>query len=276
VSRWDLDKKKRKGSYLVEMLKHRWNVYALLGTMAGAAVLSIPFGLGIALLPILGYTAGTSIAGLFVPGSRKFRDNVDRRRRAEERELTRRYLLVEIQKRVGPEHGYWRDYGRLCDRRDSLMKIAENHDNALTYEDVEKLDDSTLDFLGLWLGRIAIADRARAVSEAQLEGRVSQLAEDIEQANDPANARRLMKAKEELEGLLKRRREMRSRDAAAEAAMLTMCDAFDEVYQRIMANPTSREAIDGDLRSAVERLNIEEELDYVLHEEVEAMLKEGA
>jgi hypothetical protein len=273
VSRWDLGKKKRKGSYVVEMLKHKYNVYAVLGTVAGAAVLSIPFGLGIALIPVLGYAAGTSIAGLFVPGSRKFRDNIDRRRRAEERELTRKHLVDEISQRVGPNHGYWRDYARICDRRDSLMKIAEQRESALAYEDVERLDDSTLDFLGLWLGRIAIEDRQRAVSEEQIQGRIAQIQQDLEEMVDPMNQRRLVKAKSDLESLLVRRREMRTRDAAAEAAMLSMCDAFDEVYQRIMVNPSSREAIDGDLRSAVERLNIEEELDVVLHEEVDAMLK---
>ncbi|MEM7609635.1 MAG: hypothetical protein AAF411_30180, partial [Myxococcota bacterium] len=88
-----------------------------------------------------------------------------------------------------------------------------------------------------------------------------------------ADKRRLHKAKKELETLLRRHEEMQSRDAALEANMLSMADAFDEVYQRIVANPTSREEIASELKIAVERMNAEEEIDYELEDELDALLE---
>jgi hypothetical protein len=271
VSRWSQSGKK-KISYLKEMLLHQYNLYGFLGTAAAATLISIPLGLGPALIPLLAYGASTTIAALFVPGSRKFQDSVDRRKRTEAREGARLHLIQEITKRVGRDHNYWGVYNRMLERRDALRRAASERENAITEDDVDRLDDATVDFLGLWLGRIAIHERNQAFSEKALEARIAQLDGDIEKTEDVDNKRRLVKARSDLAGLVKRRQEMRTRDAAAEAAMLSMSDTFDEVYQRVMANPTSQEAVQTELRSAVERLDIEEELDHVLYDEVEAML----
>ncbi|MCC7536459.1 MAG: hypothetical protein IT379_09605 [Deltaproteobacteria bacterium] len=273
MSRWSTSSKKG-GSYFMEMLAHRYNLYGLLGAVGAGAALSIPFGLGLAFVPLLGYLATTSIAALFVPGSASFRRKVDERRRKEARDGVRNHLLTEIRKRVGNEHGLWGVYHRMLERRDALARLAQQSESAIQPEEVEQLDDSTIDFLGLWLGRIAIGERDKAFSEQELKGRIHDLERDLKTLEDAADRKRLLKAKTDLEGLVKRRQEMRSRDRAAEAAMMSMSDAFDELYQRVMANPTSRDAVAGELRSAVERLNVEEELDTVLFDEVEAMLKE--
>ena len=273
MSRWS-NRGKKSGSYLMEMLAHRYNLYGLLGAVGAGAALSIPFGLGLAFVPILGYLATTSIAALFVPGSAAFREKVDREARTKSREGVRTQLLGEIRKRVGNEHGLWGVYNRMLERRDALARLAAQSESAINPEEVEQLDDSTIDFLGLWLGRIAISERDKAFSEAELKGRIADLDKDLKSLEDDADRRRLMKAKADLEGLVKRRQEMRSRDRAAEAAMMSMSDAYDELYQRVMANPTSRDAVSGELRAAVDRLNVEEELDSVLFDEVEAMLKE--
>jgi hypothetical protein len=254
------------------MLLHQYNMYGFLGSAAAATVLSIPLGLGPALIPILAYGAGTSIAALFVPGSRKFQEAVDRRKRDEAREGARAHLISEIDKRVGRDDGHWAVYQRMIERRDSLRRAAAERENAITQTDVDRLDDATVDFLGLWLGRIAIHERSQAFSAQALQARIDQLAADIETTDQPENKRRLIKARSDLISLVKRREEMRTRDAAAEAAMLSMSDTFDEVYQRVMANPTSEDVVQTELRAAVERLDIEEELDHVLYDEVEAML----
>src|SRR5687768_15327369 len=257
----------------MEMLGHRYNITAGLGALAAGTILSIPFGFGIALLPVLGYAAGTSIVALFVPGSRKFRDIVDKRKRDEARNATRQQLITEILNRVGDQHNLWSVYRRMCERRDSLKKIAEQRENALGEEDVDRLDDATVDFLGLWLGRIAISERSRAFGENELIRRIKAIESEIERCEDEADKRRLMKARSDLETLRKRRQEMGTRDAAAEAQMMTMADTFDEVYQRVMANPTSPEGLATELDGAVERMNVEEELDYILQDEVSAMLE---
>jgi hypothetical protein len=273
VSRWTTQKRKR-GSYLVEMLKHRYNQYGALGALAAGTLLSIPFGFGVALLPVLAYAAGTTILSMFIPQHPRFREVVDRRKRYEEREAVRQHLVSEIVKRAGIGHALWKDYERLLERRNALAKIGEKREGSMSLDDIERLDDATIDFLGLWLGRIAIDERSRMVSEKDLERNIENLDRELQKTEDMGNKRRLMKAKDDLETMLTRRREMRTRDAAAQAAMLSIADAFDELYQRVMANPTSQESMATELRVTVERLNIEEDLDYILHEEVEAMLNE--
>ena len=270
MSRWSQSGKKI--SYLKEMLSHQYNLYGALGSAAAASVLAIPLGIGPALIPLLAYGAGTTIAALFVPGSKGFQEAVDRRKKIEAREGARAHLIQEITKRVGKEHYNWPTYQRMLERRDSLRRASEVRENAITEQDVDRLDDATVDFLGLWLGRVAIHERNQAFSEPKLKARIDALGGEIEATDHPENKRRLIKARSDLVGLVKRRQEMRTRDAAAEATMLSMSDTFDEVYQRVMANPTSEDVVQTELRSAVDRLDIEEELDHVLYGEVEALL----
>jgi hypothetical protein len=273
VSRWSQSGKKV--SYLREMLAHQYNLYGALGSAAAASVMAIPLGIGPALIPLLAYGAGTTIAALFVPGSPKFQEAVDRRKKLEAREASRAHLIGEITKRVGQEHYNWPVYFRMLERRDALRRAAAVRENAITESDVDRLDDATVDFLGLWLGRVAIEERNHSFSEPKLRARIEALTAEIEATEEGDNKRRLMKARSDLVGLVKRRQEMRTRDAAAEATMLSMADTFDEVYQRVMANPTSEDVVQTELRSAVERLDIEEELDHVLYGEVEALLGNG-
>lgn len=274
MAHWSKRAKKKKISYLMEMLKHRYSLYGGLGSLAAATALSIPFGFGIATLPVLGFAAATGIAALFIPGSNWWRYKVDRQKSVEQRETVRKYLLGEIRQRVEYDNRYWSVYHRMLERRDSLRRMAEARESALTQEEVDRLDDATVDFLGLWLGRIAIYERHQAFSADDLESRIEDIDAQLESISATADKRRLLKAKSDLQELLRRRDEMKTRDAAADAAMLSMSDTFDEVYQRLMANP-SREKVRVELDQAVERMNIEEELDYVLEEEVEAFLEGG-
>ncbi len=264
-------RQKKQVNYLKEMLLHRYCVNAGLGSMAAALALSIPFG-GLGFLPLIGYTAGVAIAALFVPGSQRFRQTVDRQKLLEEREEARAHLLEEIERRVGTDHPYWQVYRRMLERRDSLRKVAEQSETAVTQQDVDALDDATVDYLGLWLARIAIHERAQSIDERSLARRVEELDAQTETVNSAADRRRLLKAKKELEKLLRRREEMRTRDASMEATMLSMADAFDEVFQRVMANPTSREEVAAELKVAVERMNAEEELEYLLEDEIEGLM----
>jgi len=265
-------KKKEDVNYLGEMLKHRYSVNSGLVSVAACLAMAIPFG-GLALLPIVTYGAGLAIASLFIPGSASFRMNVDRRKRVEQREAARKHLREEIEKRVGIEHPYWKVYARMLERRDSLRKVAGDNESAVTDDDVDALDDATIDYLGLWLARIAIHERSTAFDERSVATRITDIDGQLESVTEGADKRRLQKAKRELQDLLKRREEMRTREAAMEASMLSMADTFDEVFQRVMENPTSRDQVAAELKVAVERMNAEEELDYVLEDEVEALLE---
>ena len=114
------------------------------------------------------------------------------------------------------------------------------------------------------------------MSREDIDGRIASADERLSQVSSDADRRRLLSAKAELGKLLARRDEMLSRDSSAEATMLMMADSFDEVFQRVMADPNSRENISSGLKAAVERMNIEEDLDFMLEAEVETLLAEAS
>lgn len=264
-------KKKEKVSYLKQMWVHRYNVNSGLGAVAASLALTIPFG-GLGFLPLLAYGTGAAIASLVVPDSRKFRESVDQRLEREAREAARAHLMEKITEKVGPAHPYWATYQRMLERRDSLAALADDSATALQMNDIGGLDDATVDYLGLWLARIAIHERSEAVDERTLVQRIKAVDNQIENASGSADKRRLKKAKSELEHLVRRRQEMRTREASMEASMLSMADAFDEVYQRVISNPSAREQVAAELKVAVERMNAEEELECELEEEFDALL----
>src|SRR5688572_29379106 len=107
MSRWT--KSKNDTSYLMEMLKDQKTLYGLLGSAALGALLAFS-SLGLALLPMVVFAAVMTIAALFVPSSKSFREKIDRRKRNEGREKTRNHLISEIVGRVGPNHTFWNIY----------------------------------------------------------------------------------------------------------------------------------------------------------------------
>ena len=53
-----------------------------------------------------------------------------------------------------------------------------------------------------------------------------------------------------------------------------MPDAFDEVYQGVMQNPTSSDAVQR-LQQAVDRMRVEDELGAAVDEDLASLFKEG-
>jgi hypothetical protein len=257
-------------SYLKEMLTHPNSVYGLLGTLTLAAILSIPLGIGIALIPILFFGAFESIAALFIPSSPIVREMINRRKRAERREKVRSHLVEEIERRESDGQFHWRAYHRMRERIESLNEFADARKAALSAHDVERLDDATVDYLGLWLGWLVLAERWQGTDEEGLQRRINAIDVQLEKVSG-LEAKRLSKAKEDLERILKRRESMWGRATEIEAKMLAMSDTLEEVYQRVMLNPHSGDATE-QLQEAVERMKVEEEIDYAVDSELEALL----
>ena len=59
-----------------------------------------------------------------------------------------------------------------------------------------------------------------------------------------------------------------------DAALIAMPDAFDEVYQGVMQNPTSSDAVQR-LQQAVERMRVEDELGAAVDEDLASLFKQG-
>ncbi len=260
-----------KPSYVKEMLLHQGNIYTFLVSALAGTLLTIPFGVGIGALPLLAYGAGATIASLFIPSHPLFRARVDARKHRERREGARGHLLFELGQQFMPDHPNWATYRRICERVRSLNEIVTNHTTTLSSREVEQLDDATVSFLGLWLALEAICQRERATHENTLAHKLAAVQAQLQDEPSDVERRRLERARGDLERVLKSRKQLDSQKASIEAAMLSLSDTFEDVFQNVMANPQS-EDISRQLAAAVERLHVEEELSSAIDADIGEML----
>jgi hypothetical protein len=259
-------------SYLWEMITHQYTLYGFLSSLAAGSVLAIPYDLGVAALPLVGFLGATSLAALFVPGFSGFRYRVNMRRRAARRDAARDHLLSELSVRAGPEHPNFAIYQRMVQHVASLRALARSQRSAFGIEDVERLEDAAVDYLGLWLARLAMEERHARLSGQNLEQKIAGTQRRLEQASGDER-RPLEKAQEELERLLRSRKRIEAHETAVDAALIAMPDAFDEVYQSVMQNPTSSDAVQR-LQQAVERMRVEDELSAAVDEDLASLFKD--
>ena len=257
-------------SYLREMLLSNSNVVALLASIAGGFLLSIPYGFGVGLLPIIGFAAGETIAALFIPYSENFRSKVDKKYRDQARAATRSHLLDEIERRRSKgAYASLESYQRMLDRVASLYRVANDSRTQLSVRDVEKLDDATLDYLRMWLAALVIEERARAVVLKDVEARLQIIERDLKESKPGTDQMQLQTARNEYLSLITRQRRMLSRKLGIEAAILSMPDQMDEIFQTIVTAPTSAD-VDSKLAESIAKLGLEEDLEA----ELEGALRE--
>ena len=258
-------------SYLREMLTHQVTFNGLLASLAASSLLAIPYDWGVAALPLLGFASATSLAALFVPGTTWFRRKVDKRRRDARRAATRNHLFEELRAKVGEEHPQWEVYQRMVRRVVSLRALAKKRSSTFFETDIERIDDATVDYLGLWLARLSMEERAAFLARQDLERKVAETRERLSGAA-AAERRALEKALADLLRLIDSQTRLSSHRTAVDAAMLAMSDALEEVYQGVMANPSSNEAAKR-LEQAVDRMRIEDDLGDAIEDDLDGMLR---
>lgn len=255
-----------KPSYVRELLTSQGNLNAGLGTLAAASVLSIPFGFGIGAIPLVLFAAGEIIAALYVPSSIKFRDNVDRKWRTRERAATRQRLLAEIEARARRTTVFQETmnaYSRMTSRVASLYSRADDPQTRLSHGDVERLDDVTIQFLYMLLASLVMDERGDAIKPREIEDRIAFLAQEIAAPKPGADLRQLQKARAEYVAILQRHNRMVSRKRALDAAMLSMPDQLEEIYQTIMTTPLS-EDVGSQLEQSIAKLRLQEDIETEL------------
>ena len=260
-------------SYLWAMLTHPININLGLLTGAAATFLSIPFGLAGFALPLLAFGAGEAIASMFIPSSATFRNNVDRKWKLRRRQLATEHLQREIARRARERDPRWEVHARLRERIESLGEMIRHRQSGIAERDIDRLEDASVDYLGLWLADLSMVERQAQVDEAQIEKRIAELGQRIE--SGAADARSLQKARSDLEELLIRHRRLASRKAAVEAAMLSLPDAVEEIYHAVVTTPTAGEG-GARLQEAIDRLRLEEELESSYGAEIRELLPQKA
>lgn len=249
-------------SYLREFLGHRYNVTAALAALAAGLWLSVPYGLAGGAIPLVLFAAGEILGALYIPGLSTFRDGVDRKARQVAREGTRSRLLDELS-RHQTEKGHDARYERMCDRVAALYQIAADARSHLTRRDVERLDEATVDYLGLVLAAAVIRERASAVNLQDIESRIKDIQRRLQASRPGTDEQHLRKALADYAALADRQQRMFSRRSAIEATILSMPDQLEEIYQMLVSAPYSAE-MGTRLEDSIARLRIAEELDAEL------------
>jgi hypothetical protein len=253
-------------SYLRAMLSSQGNLYAGLGALAAATVVSIPFGLGIGAIPLLAFAAGEIIAAMYVPSLSHFRDKVDREWRNRERTQTRQRLLAEIEAR-GARSSVFKQtmtaFSRMSSQVDSLYSRAGDSQSRLSSRDVERLDDATIEFLYIWLALLVMDERGEAVKPREIEDRIDFIDREIAAPKPGTDLRQLHKARVEYVAVLERHHRMLSRKRALDAALFSMPGQIEEIYQTIMTTPLSEE-FGSRLEESITRLRLQEDIEAEL------------
>lgn len=252
-----------KPSYVREVLTSQTNLYAFLGSLAVGALLSIPFGFAVGAVPLIAFAAGDILAALHIPSLPTFREKVDRRWRANVRQASREQLMTEIQKRSGKRSlpvPTLRTYQRMYERVQSLYQRADSGHDRLAWRDVEQLDEVTLEYLAMWLALLVMNDRAESVSLREVEQQVAALDRELAAPRPGTDLRQLQKARTDYLAIIERHHRMLSRRRALEAAMLSMPDQLDEIYQTIMTLPVS-EDVGTRLEESIGKLRLQEDIE---------------
>ena len=104
-----------------------------------------------------------------------------------------------------------------------------------------------------------------------IQQRVSAIDREIGAARPGVDIRQLQKARAEYVSLVERHNRMMSRKTAIDAAMLSMPDQLEEMYQSIMTNPTAS-GFGSRLDEMIDKLRLQEDIEAELSGDIEAAL----
>jgi hypothetical protein len=259
--------------YLHEMLTSQGNLYALLGSLAAAALLSIPFGFTVGAIPLIAFAAGEVIAAMYVPGSVSFRIKVDGRRRQAARAASRAELIEEIRRRAARRgHGGRFEktmaiYARMIEYVDSLYPLAARGGTQLSVRDVEKLDNASLEYLCVQLALLMIEARAALINLDDMQQRIDAIDRELASPRAGTDTDALHKARADYLALAGRHRRMSSHKAALEATFSSMPAQMEDIYQSIVENPASQ-TLGARLDEAFDSLRLDEAIGKELAEDL--------
>lgn len=257
-------------NYLKEMLTSQGNFYAFLGSLAAGIFLSIPFGFGMGVLPLIAFGAGELIAAMYVPSSLTFRASVDKRNRQQKRFAVRTQVWTEISSRERKTQAFQqhaRSYGRMIERITSLQRRAKSGVKLLSREDMERLEDAVIEFLCMWLASLVMEERSELIRSEDLEGRIAKLDKELASPKSGGDIRQLQKARADYQSVLERHQRMMSRKVALEAALFSMPDQLEEIYQTLMTLPASEE-LGSRLDEALQKLKLQEDIETELSDTI--------
>ncbi|MES2356475.1 MAG: hypothetical protein V4568_19150 [Pseudomonadota bacterium] len=219
---------------------------------------SIPYGwtgIGVVTVTTLGLEI---LASLIVPDLPAFRSSVNDEHNSQVRAERQSRLLRELEQR-GDKKALG-IYEQMRARVGALYETAGRVDTDLSLHDVDKLADLTVDYLNLCVVNLSLKERKDQVSEEDIREQISALQAQLSGSTlAPDEERQVQSILAEYVEASNRSRRLAIRRNALEAALISMPDKIEEVYQLVMASPFSSE-MGNKVEESLARLRIAEEV----------------
>ena len=256
-------------SYLRAWLTSQANLTTMLGGGLAAAIASIPAGGAGALGALVVLGAVQTLLALVIPDLPSFRSKVDRQARRAAIDQRRAQLQQELFLTYGGMERVlgmqmWQKYLAIVERSEALYRIAGEAQSQLSYDDAERVDKASVDYLALWLAQETIRERLRSGEEATIDRRLREAERSLEDvdANDP-RYRHLKMAHDDYLAIKQRHDKLAARRMSIEAALVSLPDQVEEVYQLVVASPYSS-TLGSRLGESLSRLQLEEDIELEL------------
>ncbi len=252
-------------SYLRAWLTSQPNVMTLLGGGLAAAIASIPAGGVGALGALVVLGAVQVLTALVIPDLPSFRSKVDRSARRAGIDQRRAQLQQELfQLHGGLERvngmAMWQKYQSVVERATVLYRIAGEAQSQLSYDDAERVDKASVDYLALWLAEVTIKDRLRSGEEATVDRRLREAEQSLAEVDDSdPRYRHLKMARDDYLAIKLRHDGLVARRMSIEAALVSLPDQVEEIYQIVVASPYSS-VLGSKLGESLSRLQLEEDI----------------
>ena len=256
-------------SYLRAWLTSQPNVMTLLGGGLAAAIASIPAGGVGALGALVVLGAVQVLTALVIPDLPSFRSKVDRSARRAAIDQRRAQLQQEIFLLHGGMErvqgmAMWQKYQAIVERATVLYRIAGEEQSQLSYDDAERVDKASVDYLALWLAEVTIKERLRSGEEATVDRRLREAEKSLAEVEDSdPRYRHLKMARDDYLAIKLRHDGLVARRMSIEAALVSLPDQVEEIYQMVVASPYSS-VLGSKLGESLSRLQLEEDIELEL------------
>lgn len=256
-------------SYLRAWLTSQANVMTVLGGGLAAAIASFPAGAAGAIGALVVLGAIEALTALVIPDLPTFRSKVDREARRAAIDRRRAQLKSELGLLLGGEDSMfrtamWQKYLTITDRATVLYKIAGEAQSQLSYDDAERVDKTSVDYLALWLAELTMKERIRSGEAATLDKRLREAERSLEEVEDTdPRYRHLKMARDDYLAVKQRHERLVARRMSIEAALVSLPDQVEEIYQMVVASPYSS-VLGSKLGESLSRLQLEEDIELDL------------
>ncbi len=244
--------------YLKAFLTHPANTGAVLGTVALGVLGSFVMGLGAITLAVIVAASAEALGALFVPALPSFRAKVDRDARTAAREEARKFYLTQLDNMNA--RAVLDQFRAMDGRVRQLYHAVSQRGATLAVGEVEKLEDLSVDFLGLAHLQLSMSRAKSGGAEAELARRIGAIETQLADRSRPEDeVRSLRAALAEYNESLARARRLVARRTSLEALLVSLPDKVEEVYQLVMSAPFSTD-VGRKIEESLERLRIAEEV----------------